>query len=513
MPGFWLRQYRLSLRVREVSRAAIPRAMRISAIAIALLVFVLIALFATTLSAQFLPVGQRESNLLYDRSEHLETRTFSRFDFQLGPYYDLDTTVSSGPFEQITHVINNGISAFGFVAEDARSARGSRGRSFTSFRAGIAGQPASRLLAYGDFRLDEQLAKDSLYRGKKWRGFAGNIEHAFASYRTDRFELTLGRFASFWGQRNSLVLGPDVVMDGLAYRLQWGRLTLSYRLAQLDGIVALSDSSSLFENRYFAAHRFDFHLSDRLRLGLYETVIFGGLGRQIELFYLNPLIFFHGSQLNSGVDDNTAVGFDFTFKPKSGIKLYGQLHIDDIQLDRRSKGDQEPNEYGLLIGYYQTEIAGLFDLRCEYSRVTNRTYHQPLARNRYLIRDRLISAALDTDYDFTSVQLMHWFGRLSAVTAQVTIRRQGEGSLLAPWSAPWETTAGTYTEKFPTGVVETTITPSLRFKGFIERHLFVDVAAGVERISNFQHRSNRDETIPFVEAYLSLFGALPINLD
>ncbi len=487
--------------------------MRLFAITVALLVFALIAPFATTLSAQFLPVGQREFNLLYDRWEQLETRTFGRFDFQLGPYSNLDTIFPSGPFERLTHAINNRVSSFGFVAEDARSARGSRGRSFTSFRAGIAGEPAKHLFAYGDFRLDEQLAKDSLYKGKKWRGFAGDIGNAFISYRDDRFELTLGRFGSFWGQRNSLVLGPDAVMDGLAYRLQWGRLTLSYRLAQLDGIVAPNDSSSLFENRYFAAHRFDFHPSDRLRLGLYETVIFGGPGRQIELFYLNPIIFFHGSQLNSGVDDNTAVGFDFTFKPKSGIKIYGQLHIDDIQLDQRSKGDQEPDEYGFLIGYYQADIASLFDLRCEYSHVTNRTYQQPLARNRYLIRDHLISAALGTDYDFTSVQLEHWFGGLSAVIAQLTMRRQGEGSLLAPWSAPWERTVGTYTEKFPTGVVETTIAPSLRFKGFIKRYLYVDVAAGVEHTSNFQHRISRDETTSFVEVYLSLFGALPLNLD
>jgi len=38
------------------------------------------------------------------------------------------------------------------------------------------------------------------------------------------------------------------------------------------------------------------------------------------------------------------------------VNLFGQLVVDDWQIDNKSQGDQEPNEYGLLVGGYLADF-------------------------------------------------------------------------------------------------------------------------------------------------------------
>jgi len=125
---------------------------------------------------------------------------------------------------------------FGFASEDFRAAKESRAHTLETIRGGIAGRPVSKLFIYGSFVLDEGLAEDENYSGKKWRGLAGDVQEAFAHFRSGKIELTAGRFASFWGIRNSLIFSRENLFDGVAYTFRWGRLSLSYRLARLDGL-------------------------------------------------------------------------------------------------------------------------------------------------------------------------------------------------------------------------------------------------------------------------------------
>jgi hypothetical protein len=366
---------------------------------------------------------------------------------------------------------------------------------------------------YASFVLDEKRAKDRDYRGKKWRGFAGDVEQAFVHYQTDRLGLQVGRFGSFWGPRRSLVFSPGQLMDGLAYTFRWGRLAISYRLARLNGLNPELDGVDEFESRYLAAHRFDFHIASNLTVGLFETVVFGGPGRQIDLFYLNPLIFFHGSQLNEGVDDNTTVGLDFSYKPAVGYKLYGQILIDDIQLDNSSASDQEPDQIGLLIGSYLADLVANLDLRFEYSRVNNWTFNQIHQRNRYLNDRRLIGGALGIDYDLVSLSVIRWLRGSLGGCFNLSYFRQGEGRVDDVWSEPWATAIGDYDEPFPTGVVEKTTSASLEVKGFLSHFGFVNLETGFDWIENRNHISGADETLPFVNLRVSTFFLSSLNIE
>jgi hypothetical protein len=470
---------------------------------------ILIAIIAGDTTAQdssgVIPIGLPESDLLYSRMEREQTLSLETLDYQLGPYRFELIPFSPGPFGRIAQTIGTRACLFGSVREEIFGSRYARGRAYESIRAGVAMRPGRQLFVWGNFVLDEQKAKDPLYTGKKWRGLAGDVEQAFVWYQNGGFNLQAGRFASFWGGANSLILGPHSIMDGLAYSFRWGRLTLSYRLSKLDGLSPERSLVSVFENRYLAGHRIDFQLSKRFRLGVSETVIFGGPGRQVEFAYLNPILFYHSSQLNSNSDDNTLVAIDFDFKPVNGLRLYGQLLVDDFQIEKKKQSDQEPNEYGLVAGLYGADIAKGWDLNAEYTRVTNRTFNQPHPRNRYLFNGKPIGAATGNDYDLLSVSLIRWFNRDLRGSLLTEYGRQGEGSPLDEWATPWLDISGDYSEPFPTGVVEKRWSVAGGLNGIIRNLLVLDAKAGVSRVSNFGHRAGQDRTVPFVQIALSAF--------
>jgi hypothetical protein len=240
-------------------------------------------------------------------------------------------------------------------------------------------------------------------------------------------------------------------------------------------------------------------------LGFFETVIFGGTGRQVDFFYLNPILFFHADQLNEFVDDNTFMGVDFTFKPNSGWKLYGQLLVDDFQVDNKTSEDNEPNEIAFMLGSYAVDVIRSTDLRVEYSRVTNRTFNQSHERNRYTFNNELIGSALGNDYDLINSSITHWLSPNLNLALNISHARQGEGRVSSQWDTPWLETSGGYSEPFPTGTVWSTTKLSLSTRGFATDFLYFDLKGGIEKHKNFGNVEGDNRTLPFARIQLSTF--------
>ena len=464
-------------------------------------------------AATVLPLGKIEHEFVYDRLEREQALTFDYYNFQLGPYDANEGPFSYGPFDFLRTSSPTQLTLFAYANEDFTSVKSSSAEAFESIRGGVAANPHERIFIYGNVHLDERKAKDDSYTGKKWRGLAGGVEQAFGCYSTNRVRVTVGRFASFWGPRNSLLLSSTNPLDGFEYNLSWGRLVLSYRLAKLDGLNPDVDDVEQFENRFFAGHRLDIHLSRKVRLGFSETIIYGGPGRQIDLVYLNPIVFFHSDQLNEGIDDNTFLGFDFSYVPKRGVKLYGQVLIDDFQIDKETQSDQEPDQYGVIVGSHLVELAPSFDFRLEYNRVTNWTFNQMELRNRYLLEDDPIGAAKGNDYDCLTAEGTKWFNDELAVMLNLAYQRQGEGRVTADWTTPWFDIEGDYGEPFPTGVVEKTRSVSLRVKSFLFDHIYFDGEVGFDRVENYLHVEGDDRDLPFIRVRLSSFLSVPVSVE
>ncbi len=474
-----------------------------------LLLFIILILFQPV-KANYIPFGTAEFEFVYDRMERNNTIELSRFDHQLGFYLNYDS--ENLPFNYLSKPTKGEIGFLGFFTEDIFSKKENHAIAYESFRGGLFFCPTKKIQIFANFKLDEKIANDKNYTGKKWRGLAGNVENSIFIFKLKNLDFIAGRFASFWGPRNSLLLASNVALDGFESRWRYGKLTFTYKFAQLDDLQHNINNSTIFENRYFAGHRVDFHFLDNFRLGLFETIIFGGEGRQIDLAYLNPLLLYHAVQLNKDVNDNTFLGFDFDYQPKAGINLYGQLVVDDFQIDKRVQGDQEPNEIGLLIGSYVVDLIKSVDIKAEYSRVTNRTYNQNLTRNRYVYDGELLSAALGNDYDFSKIKIIRWFSSDFYSALNLSYYRQGEGRVLDDWTQPWFDIDGDYSEPFPTGTVEKHFNISIQFKGFFKNNFYVDFEGGFEKVNNFEHRVDDSRNFPFIKLKLSGFISSIIDL-
>jgi hypothetical protein len=413
-------------------------------------------------------------------------------------------------------------------AERFKAEKNLHSDDLASITGGFTFRPAKYFGALGFFNLDRAKAIDPDYIGKKYRGLAGEIETAALFYKRDRITIIFGRLRAFWGpQRVNLLLSETTEpLDLLSASFESGRLSVNFLFARLDqsrpdsvDFIRFPDRS-FNDNRYLAGHRVDIRLHRNFRLGLFETVIFGGEGRPPELSYLNPLQFFHSAQLNEDTDDNTILGADFTYLPGAGIAAYGQILVDDFQIDKESQGDQEPDEIGIMIGLFKAgKIASLIpDLKAEYVRITNRTYHQRDPRNRYLYRNKLTGHPLGPDADSVSIKARLWPHERFFAEIELAYRRHGEGSIYKPWDEPWEEAEGDYDEPFPTGLVEKSTFVALRaqaylpFTRYTHEHIFISIDAGWGEIKNYRNIDGRLKTTGWIDIGLSWLGFVDINL-
>jgi len=389
----------------------------------------------------------------------------------------------------------------------------------TKLTAGVQFQPSQSVSAQVMFDLDRAKALDPDYTGKKWRGLAGDIETAAIYYRTGGLSLTLGRQRLFLGPQpvNLFVSATAEPMDLISAMYQHGRLDFSFTFARLD--KSRPDSTdferypdeSFEENRYLAVHRISLRLHRKFRLSLFESVTFGGEGRAPELYYLNPLQFFHTAQLNERFDDNTMLGFDFLFLPAPGWATYGQFLLDDIQVDNSVESDKEPAEIGIVAGVFRAGKVGtaIPDVRLEYTRITNRTYHQRKPRNRFLFRNELIGHPLGPDADSLSLLLRFWPSPRFKVDLETSYARHGEGRIYGPWDESFLEAEGEYSEPFPTGEVEKNLNLKIHLSGYPPlpgywgRHFYLDAMAGYSDFSNRFNMTNFDDTVSWVDISLT----------
>jgi hypothetical protein len=462
--------------------------------------------FAGDSAAELIPVGVVEYQPLYDwyRRQEIINSDLRRFS-QTSPLEFDNSILTNYPLLNKTLSIKQ-IRPFIHLGEDISAKKYARLSSYEYLRGGFTARPSERISIYADFVLDEKLAKDPNYAGKKWRGLAGEIANGFINYNNNILNMKFGRFVSNWGPENSsLVLSSTArSMDGFAYRFHWGPLSFAYQTGQLD--KSKTDiPAGTYENRYFAGHRLDLALSGNLNIGLFETVIFGGVGRSLELAYLNPLMIYHTVQLNDSADDNTFIGLDFSYYLNKRHKFYGQLLIDDYQIEKENNSDNEPNEIGYCLGFKTVDVFGFCDLGGEYLRIANRTYNQKNIRNHYINRGVLIGDSLGPDSDRLTLSAIKLFNGFNRLEFRTEYQRKGEGRYDSPWTEPWLNSSDGYKEKFPTGVVERRLLLSLNFTGFVKEMLYFDCAGGINLCQNLDNIESQKQTIPFFRTRITIY--------
>jgi hypothetical protein len=160
-----------------------------------------------------------------------------------------------------------------------------------------------------------------------------------------------------------------------------------------------AEPEKAYPHKYLAFHHLSVNLGKRFNLGVFESVISGKPdslgGSNLNLEYLNPIIFYRAIELNTGSNEgNALLGFDFKWQAMRHFLFYGQVVLDEFVLKevRAGKG-WWANKQAFQLGVKYFDAFGIpnLDLHTELnvvrpftythtSQFTNYThYNQPLA--------------------------------------------------------------------------------------------------------------------------------------
>ncbi|MBP9004619.1 MAG: hypothetical protein KBG36_00010 [Candidatus Marinimicrobia bacterium] len=354
--------------------------------------------------------------------------------------------------------------------------------------------------------LDPFATENPDYVGKEWRGLSGYTEQAYLMWSAKVFRLTAGR--------SYIVFGPgrksSLLFSSAARPLDNLKLDIFLKHLSFQGITAKLDKMDNHE-RYLSAHRLSFYLGN-WAIGLTEAMLYTGSARNLEFAYLNPFLLYHGEQLNGpDLNGNTLGTLELSYTGRNWI-AYSEFLVDDIQFDKEEPGDLEPNEVGCILGMDIADpfkIPGVY-LGMEYTAITNRTYKTPTRSEWFLHRNVPIGYELGSDLDRINVLVRKYHKNLQFALEFDHIR-QGEGDLNKPWDSPWDslTIEQGYSEKFPTGVVQTTSDVGLEVTWMPDYGKYIYARLTYEAIKNIDH-GNKDQKglIVSVGAYIDLHGKI-----
>jgi len=181
-------------------------------------------------------------------------------------------------------------------------------------------------------------------------------------------------------------------------------------------------------SKYLAAHRLEIAPFSFINLGISEGII---LGDKFELRFLNPFLAFmiEGAKRKKG---NTITSLDMSLTPIPNIELYGELLIDDLQVQKGFDFLRPWNsKYGILLGGYWVDPFEIedTDLRVEYAFLNQYAYTHRYPFTRYTHQGFVIGHWLGSDADNLFVSLKHWFTDKISTSLAYELERHGEGDV------------------------------------------------------------------------------------
>ena len=305
--------------------------------------------------------------------------------------------------------------------------------------------------------IDNRLQYDPDYRGAKDRAVGGRANEAYAVGSWRYLSVFFGSVGRNLGptEAEGLALSTSPYsFDHLMVRLGPRRLRLELLAAQLDALPPWDGGTSAV--RYFSLHRLVASPTDRLAFSLFETALYtnvNGVERSWEPWALNPLNSFYIAQFTGPeMNANVSVGADVSYD-LGRVRAFGQLFVDDLQVDRAGPGDKEPPGYALTLGASGGAGGGTLSWTGLYTRVTNLAYRTPMREEQYT-RNGVGLGRNFSDYDQVTARVTGAVVPRALVTGELTVIRQGQGDLrdrYPPVSAFDDSLT------FLTGVVERTV--------------------------------------------------------
>lgn len=238
-----------------------------------------------------------------------------------------------------------------------------------------------------------------------------NENAAYLTYADRYVTLMFGRDYNQWGagKRGQMMLSTNAPLyDQFKVTVRYGRFKYTHLTAFLQYIepeARRSIKASENLDVFWSGNRLEVYLGRGVQLGLSESVVYGN--QSLDPGYLNPLAFYKSIEHFNGDRDNGALGADLAWRVRPGLKVYGELYVDDLTTGKLGS-DWYGNKFGHQAGLFWVDpfrLAGV-DLLAEYARIKPYVYsHTVQDYNKYKHYDTMLGHAIGPNSD-------DWFLRL-----------------------------------------------------------------------------------------------------
>lgn len=149
-------------------------------------------------------------------------------------------------------------------------------------------------------------------------------------------ELNAGRGKHFIGEGYRSLFLSDYAPNYNFLRADITAWRIKYMLlyTQMRSSLGFPDKFYGVQNKYATMHYLSLNITKWWSVGAFEAVVWESEDsaqiRQVDINYLNPIIFFRPVEYSLGSSDNSLLGFSSTIRPAKGLTLYGQVMIDEF---------------------------------------------------------------------------------------------------------------------------------------------------------------------------------------
>ncbi len=290
---------------------------------------------------------------------------------------------------------------------------------------------------------------------------------------------------------------PGLKMLGQEYTL--GDFKLTGLISQLNNVFrtdVLPPNMVITKKRFYSASRLEYQRS-RFGLGLSQSILYSGENQEFELQYLVPFYpFYYGMNTTAhapGYSDNNMGALDYWIIFRQGIKIYGEILIDEFQIETDAYSQSVQNNYALMQGFICRLPYG-FEISGEGGRISSFVYnHYGGPSVRYLTGQAFLGSPLGPDQNFLWLQGMFHGNEFWRLSMDFWHRQSGERDI----RYDIQTVVNTRHDPVPYGIVEKETAIWLT-NSVIKSYLKVKLDAGLLLYQNQDHRLGRNNTQPFV---------------
>jgi hypothetical protein len=324
--------------------------------------------------------------------------------------------------------IRGGVQAYSHARRDPLHPAGPRGANPYA--------DLSLAAAYGNVILvtrpavEPRLSKDADWTGRQGLKVTARLVEGYASAQVKFARITYGQLDRNWGPAGI----AGIPLSNIGYERMGLALDVGSRTLRLSALATdlhdAPDTTGQIAHRYFFVHRLGARLSQRVDLGLWESIVVAGVGRNFENRYRNPVsVGYLTNTIGLGAEgNNEMLGLDFHWRAFGRTSLEAQLALDDFYYQRRY---ENRDRYALTVAA-AGPVGSQAAWRALYTQVSS------LALRTFNPTENFTDAGVGlgrnySDNDQLTLTLTMPAGTHWLLTPELTVLRQGEGAINDPY--------------------------------------------------------------------------------